>query len=193
MEPLPLVLVKPRAPRRRRTRPNVQRPRGEECLWRYAGNGGGIGKGRRMLDSLKPSAAGWDANSPPDLEFLFEARVKLHLPALDVGPTPDGQRVIFFIKGGTFEGPHLRGRVVLDAGADWVRIRPDGTGVLDVRFCLETHDNAMLYLHWQGRFWSAPEDAEYAIDLGKPDDPAGAWRYYFRAAPQFETGDARYS
>lgn len=142
---------------------------------------------------LTLSADQWDANSPPELEFLFEARVKLHLPPIDVGSTPDGTRMIFLVKGGTFEGPHLSGRVVPDAGADWVRIRPDGSGILDVRFNLETHDNAMLYVHWHGRFWSAPDDAEYATDLEKPDDPAGAWRYYFRAAPQFETGDTRYA
>ena len=145
-----------------------------------------------MLDRLKPSAAAWDANSAPELEFLFEARVKLHLPAMDVGPTSEGQRVIYLIKGGAFEGPHLRGRVVPDAGADWIRIRPDGSGVLDVRFCLETHDNALIYVFWHGRFWSAPEDAAYAFDVEKADDPAGAWRYYFRTSPQFETGDARY-
>ncbi len=146
-----------------------------------------------MLETLRSNATDWDANTPPDLEFLFEARVKLHLPAMDVGALSDGQRAIFLVKGGNFEGPHLRGRVVPDAGADWIRIRPDGTALLDVRFCLETHDNALLYLHWQGRFWSEPEHAEYALDLEKPDDPAGAWRYYFRAAPQFETGDFRYS
>ena len=144
-------------------------------------------------DGLELSAADWDANSPPELEFLFEARVQLHLPPLDVGLTPEGTRLIFLVKGGTFEGPHLRGRVVPDAGADWVRIRPDGIGILDVRFCLETHDKALLYVYWQGRFWSAPEDADYATDLEKADDPAGAWRYYFRAAPQFETGDRRYA
>lgn len=146
-----------------------------------------------MLDSLRYSAADWDADSPPELELLFEARVKLHLPAMNVGAMPDGQRTIFLVKGGTFEGPHLRGRVVPDAGADWIRIRPDGSGLLDVRFCLETHDKALLYLYWQGRFWSPPGDAEYALDVEKPDDPGGAWRYYFRAAPQFETGDSRYA
>ena len=80
-----------------------------------------------------------------------------------------------------------------DAGANSNRIRADGSGVLDVRFCLETHDDALLYVFWQGRFWSAPEDAEYALDVEKADDPAGAWRYDFRAAPLFETGDARYA
>ena len=146
-----------------------------------------------MLDSLKRNEADWDAGSPPALEFLFEARVKLHLPAMDVGEMTDGSRVIFLVKDGAFEGPHLRGRVVPDSGADWIRIRPDGVGVLDVRFCLETHDDALQYVYWQGRFWAAPEDAEYALDVTKADDPAGAWRYYFRTAPHFETSDPRYA
>ncbi|MDJ0919570.1 MAG: DUF3237 domain-containing protein [Henriciella sp.] len=146
-----------------------------------------------MLDILNSNKTNWDADSPPGLEFLFEARVNLHIPAMDVGPTPDGNRIIFFVKDGTFEGPHLSGRVVPNSGADWISIRPDGTGVLDVRFCLETHDNALIYAYWQGRTWSGPEDAEYAFDVQKADDPTGAWRYYFRAAPFFETSDPRYA
>ncbi|MEL7541439.1 MAG: DUF3237 domain-containing protein [Pseudomonadota bacterium] len=146
-----------------------------------------------MLDILKTNKKNWDANRAPGLEFLFEAKVQLHVPPLDVGAVPDGNRVIFLVKGGTFEGPHLSGRVVPDAGADWIRIRPDGVGLLDVRFCLETHDNALIYAHWQGRTWSNPEDSEYAYDVLKPDDPAGAWRYYFRSAPFFETSDPGYA
>lgn len=146
-----------------------------------------------MLDSLKHTPSDWDPESPPELEFLFEAQVQLHLPAMDIGSMADGQRLIYFIKGGTFDGPLLRGRVIPDAGADWIRIRPDGSGLLDVRFCLETHDNALLYVHWQGKFWCEPENVEYAFDVEKPDDPAGAWRYYFRTMPQFETGDERYA
>ena len=138
------------------------------------------------------SAEGWNADAPPALTFLTEARVQLHLPPMDVGAMSDGQRVIFHVKGGVFDGPHLRGTVVPDAGADWIRIRPDGVGMLDVRFALETHDGALIYVHWQGRFWSAAEDAAYASDVTKADDPEGAWRYYFRTAPQFETSDPRY-
>jgi hypothetical protein len=40
--------------------------------------------------------------------------------------------VFFLIKGGVFDGLHLRGRVMPDTGADWARIRPDGSGQLDV-------------------------------------------------------------
>ena len=60
----------------------------------------------------------------------LEAREESAATGTVIIPAPGGNRVIFQVKGGTFEGPHLRGRVVPDSGADWVRIRPDGTGVL---------------------------------------------------------------
>jgi hypothetical protein len=146
-----------------------------------------------MLETFKSDEKSWDAFSPPELEFLFEAKVQLHLPPIDVGAMSDANRLIFRVKSGTFEGPHLCGTVVPDSGADWIRNRPDGTGELDVRFCLETHDNALIYVYWQGRFWTKPEHQEYAFDVEKADDPQGAWRYYFRTAPFFETSDPRYT
>ncbi|WP_395373446.1 DUF3237 domain-containing protein [Marinicella sp. W31] len=146
-----------------------------------------------MIKELLTTKDEWDAEAPPELEFLFEARVKLHLPPLVLGSIADGDRIIYTIKGGNFEGPHLKGRVFPNSGADWIKVRSDGTGLLDVRFCLETHDNALIYSFWQGRFWCNPEDAEYAFDVDKKDDPQGAWRYYFRAAPFFETSHPNYS
>jgi Protein of unknown function (DUF3237) len=57
-------------------------------------------------------------------ELLFELRVELEEPQ-DVGATPRGNRRIFYIKGGTFAGPKIKGEV-LPGGADWLVIRPDG-------------------------------------------------------------------
>jgi hypothetical protein len=128
----------------------------------------------------------------PETEFLFEARVKLSSP-LNVGAGPEGHRIIFFVRDGTVRGPRLNGIVVPNSGADWVRRRTDGSSHLDVRFCWKTYDGAIIYVHWHGRFTRNEADAEYAHDMAKPDDPAGAHRYYFRAAPEFETGDARYA
>ena len=128
----------------------------------------------------------------PGTEFLFEARVKLSAP-LDVGPGPEGHRVIFFVKGGTVKGPRLNGLVIPDSGADWVRRRADGSSYLDVRFCWKSNDGAIIYVCWHGRFTRDEADAAYAHDMSKPDDPTGACRYYFRAAPEFETGDPRYA
>jgi hypothetical protein len=126
-------------------------------------------------------------------EFLFEARVPLN-PPIDVGQTPEGRNMVFIVAGGRFEGPRLSGEIVPNSGGDWSRVRPDGSGALDVRMCLKTDDGAVIYVHWEGRMVAAPEHLDYALDFAKPDDPAGAeTRYYFRTAPFFETGDPRYA
>ena len=139
------------------------------------------------------SAVPYAISDTVETELLFEARVKLDPQTLDIGQTPEGHRIIYIVTGGDFEGPRLKGRVVPGAGADWLRVRSDGSFHLDVRFCLRTHDDALLYLHWNGRFHCAPDDLEYATDPFKPDDPAGASRYYFRTSPQFETSNERYA
>ena len=130
--------------------------------------------------------------SEVETEFLFEARIPL-APPLHVGQTPDGYRMIVNVAGGRFEGPRLRGEVMPMSGADWSRIRADGAGALDVRMCLRTDDGALLYVHWHGLMVFADDERDYALDFAKPDDPAGASRYYFRTSPQFETGDPRYA
>ena len=125
-------------------------------------------------------------------EFLLEARVALEAP-LDLGDTPEGRRLIVNVKGGAFEGPRLRGRVIPRTVADFARIRADGSGDLDVRFCLECDDGALLYVTWRGVMAFTPENAAYAMDFQKPDDPGGADRYYFRTAPRFETAHTEYA
>ena len=130
--------------------------------------------------------------SEVETTFLLEARVKLAEPQI-IGPTPEGLRMTVPVAGGRFEGPRLSGDVVPFSGADWARIRPDGSGSLDVRMTLKTHDGVLIYVHWHGIMRFAPQDQAYAMDFAKPDDPAGAWRYYFRASPRFEVGDERYA
>ena len=127
-----------------------------------------------------------------ETEFLFEARVQLAAP-MHVGQTPEGYRMIVNVAGGRFEWPKLSGNIVPMSGADWSRIRADGVGALDVRMCMKTDDDVLIYAHWLGIMFAAPEHLDYALDFAKPDDPQGAHRYYFRACPQFETADERYS
>ena len=129
--------------------------------------------------------------SEVETEFLFEAQVSLAEPQ-HVGQTPEGYRMIVCVAGGRFEGPKLTGEVVPMSGADWSRIRSDGSGALDVRMCLKTDDDALIYVHWHGLMVFEPEEQEYALDFAKADDPSGAHRYYFRTCPQFETADERY-
>ena len=81
----------------------------------------------------------------PCFELLYEAHVDLEPPQV-VGQTPLGMRQIFYVKGGTFEGPRMRGEI-LPGGGDWALIRPDGALQLDVRATVRTDDGDTIYVH----------------------------------------------
>jgi hypothetical protein len=88
---------------------------------------------------------------------------------------PLGTRTIVPVTGGTFEGPRLKGSIADMPGGDWVNVRADGSIRLDVRLVLKTDDGAAIYMTYSGI--GARKDGAYAL----------------RTAPQFETGDERYS
>jgi hypothetical protein len=58
-----------------------------------------------------------------------------------IGQLPEGLRLNFYITGGSFEGPNCKG-TLLPVGADWLTIRTDGIGILDVRATFKTDDGA---------------------------------------------------
>jgi hypothetical protein len=57
-------------------------------------------------------------------ELLYRMTLEVAEP-LDIGAGPRGQRLVIPFKGGRFEGPKLRGEVLV-AGGDWLLHRPDG-------------------------------------------------------------------
>jgi hypothetical protein len=126
-------------------------------------------------------------------ELLFNMHAKLE-PAIDVGATPEGHRLIIHVTGGHFEGPGIKGTVVGGSGADWARIRPDGSFALDVRITLKTDDGAFIYVTYGGRL-VAPDQTTLAraLDFYKPDDPASGDEVYFRTNPLFETSSDKYA
>lgn len=107
-------------------------------------------------------------------EFLFTMSADL-AEAQDVGATPQGNRRIYYVTGGTFEGPKLKGEV-LPGGGDWALVRPDGAVQLDVRATLRTGDGELIYTTYRG------------IIRGAPDSPD----FYFRTAPMYETASEKY-
>lgn len=129
------------------------------------------------------------ANGSLASRHLYTARIDLD--PLMVGPTPEGTRAIFRITGGTIEGPRLRGRFLAN-GADWARIRADGSVALDVRSCVETDDGAVIYITYGGRLVIPPAIMPAVLDLAAPSRPA-AETYYFRILPLFEAADERYA
>ena len=120
------------------------------------------------------------------LEYLMEYTVLLQRPPLDLSGGPFGNRLIFPVTGGSFEGPRLKG-TVLPVGGDWLLVSEDGTGRLDYRATLETDDGALIYLQYTGVGRS--DETRPALTPGASEEYGD--RYYM-ITPRFETGDERY-
>ena len=84
-----------------------------------------------------------------EMEHICSYTVTLENPPEVIGPLPEGLRLNIYVTGGEITGPKLRGKV-RPVGADWLTIRTDGVGILDVRATIETHDGALIYIAYQG-------------------------------------------
>ena len=118
---------------------------------------------------------------------LFTLDIDLH-PTLELGVTPTGERRVFPVAGGRFEGGRLRGQVSPFAGSDLLLIRADGSREQNVRLILETDDGARIIMTYRGRGHSSPE-ATARLSAGETVAQA---EYYLRTAPFFETSSADY-
>jgi hypothetical protein len=105
------------------------------------------------------------------IEPLLELTVQTTLVRSVVG-TPLGDRVLFDVLGGRFDGPRLKGRVPA-TGGDWVTRTPCGTH-LDVRLVLETDDGVAILLQYSGR--ASQIDGRVRIEVaGTFEAPAGPY------------------
>lgn len=121
------------------------------------------------------------------LDPLMTYTAELRAP-VNVGNGPYGNRMIFEVTGGTFEGPRLKGKL-LTGGGDWLLIDGDGNGHLDVRATFETHDGAVIYVQYYGCL--VLTDALNQALQGSGETQFG--KEHFFSQPRFETGDPRYS
>lgn len=119
------------------------------------------------------------------LEHICSYNATLRQPLEVIGETPVGLRVNAYISGGEIWGPRLRGRV-LPVGADWLTIRPDGVGALDVRATIETSDGALIYVEYTGVMDLGPDGYQRML-TGNP--PA---RAAIQVAPRFLTSHSDY-
>lgn len=105
-----------------------------------------------------------------DLEFFAALTVNLRPEIL--GPTPDGYRINFFVKDGRVAGPRIDATVQSEGG-DWMCIRQDGIGAVNIKITYQTHDGALIL-----------EEAGGVFDLG-PDGYAKVAAGQFTGAPPF--------
>ncbi len=123
-----------------------------------------------------------------EVRHLFDMSLTLH-PPVALGSTPAGDRRIFPISGGTFQGRRLKGEVFPLIGADLLLGRPDGSFVQDVRLLLVADDGANILMTYRGiRRASAEVSARLAA--GEAVDPS---EYYLRSTPLFETAHESYA
>jgi hypothetical protein len=83
-----------------------------------------------------------------ETEHLFSYSATLAPPEI-IGPVPEGIRTNFYITGGKVDGPRIKGRL-RPVGGDWLCLRRDGVGVLNVRGTFETDDGALIDVAYNG-------------------------------------------
>lgn len=123
----------------------------------------------------------------PQLRHAFRLRVELGAP-MELGQGRAGVRRIIPIIGGKALGPDLTGEV-LNLGADWQTIYPDGAAHLDTRYAVKTEDGAVIEIVNVGSR-HGPADVIARLAKGEDVDPSS---YYMRTAARLETGDDRYA
>ena len=126
----------------------------------------------------------------PEFRYLCSYRADLSEPQQMIGKAHFGRRMIAVLTGGVVEGDRLRGRV-MPGGGDWATIDESDMLRLDARVTLETHDGALIYVSYRGVLGPMTKVREYSV-RGGPSTEAERRQVYFRTAPVFETGDARY-
>jgi hypothetical protein len=122
-----------------------------------------------------------------NLEFEFTLAATLKAP-VEIGAGPFGVRTFYEVSGATIEGKRLNGKG-LTGGGDWLLIGADGFGRLDVRAQMLTEDGALIFAYYTGLL-HLNEKVGAALASGGSTDYADQ---YFRTAPRFECGDARYA
>jgi hypothetical protein len=116
-------------------------------------------------------------------EPIFTISAELE-PMMTLGATPNGERRIIGITGGTVRGPRLQGRV-LPGGADWQIVRADGAADIQARYVIETDAGARILVNSEG-LRHGPPDVLARLARGEHVDPS---LYYFRTVMRFETSD----
>jgi hypothetical protein len=113
------------------------------------------------VEGAKPAAGPAAPVGPPDAPrwsygLTFFAALTVDLRAEILGATPEGYRINFFVKDGTVRGPNIDA-IVRPEGGDWMCIRPDGIGIVDITITYETSDGALIMERAGGIFDLGPD------------------------------------
>jgi hypothetical protein len=119
-----------------------------------------------------------------ELEHICSYSATLAAPEI-IGPAPEGIRANFYVTGGEATGPKIRGKLRA-AGGDWITIRRDGVGVLDVRGTIETRDGALILVTYSGMLDLGEDGYDKFLRGEMPPKPR------IRTTPRFFTSHPEY-
>jgi hypothetical protein len=120
---------------------------------------GEAGSAHSAVAPCSPEVPRWNYN----LDFFAALTINLRPEIL--GETPDGYRISFFVDTGRVVGPRIDATVRRDGG-DWMCIRRDGIGLIDVRITYELADGALI-LDRAGGFFDLGPDGYAKIAAGQ--------------------------
>jgi hypothetical protein len=144
-----------------------------------------VGCGAAPIETSRSSAKSGDnsaAESRWDWDGKFLGSCTISLEEEVIGELPDGLRIDWGFREGRFAGPVLEGAFLPGAG-DWMRIRPDGVGIVQVQGCIVTRAGSRIYTSYGGVVDLGPDG--YAQALRGESDPLPA----FVGAPTYATAD----
>ena len=119
-----------------------------------------------------------------DLEYICSYWATLASPQV-IGPVAEGIRVNFYVTDGEVSGPTMRGRLRI-VGGDWLLLRTDGIGLLDVRATMELEDGALVYTTYGGVVDLGPDGYNQFLKGILPPRPE------LRIVPRYHTSHPDY-
>jgi Protein of unknown function (DUF3237) len=142
-------------------------------------------------DGACPPATASATNAVPDrprwaYELDFFAALTVDLRAEVLGPSPEGYRINFFVKQGTVKGPRIDAEV-LPEGGDWMCIRSDGIGMVDISITYKTTDGALIMERAGGVFDLGPNGYAKVAEGNFTGSPP------FYATPTWQTAHPEWS
>jgi hypothetical protein len=128
----------------------------------------------------------FQADFPPAPVLVPMTRIACDVEGLvSLGDAPLGERRYVPLRGGTVEGPEIRGRI-LAGGVDWQVARRDGALEIAAHYVIETLDGARVEVQSTG-LRHGPAEVMARLAAGEPVDPS---EYFFRTLVRFTTGHA---
>jgi hypothetical protein len=139
-----------------------------------------LGVAATLLHAVAASAAG------PKTSVQGEYLMTLSVPTAETHPVDDTLRVVNH-PDGWVEGPQIKGKII-PPSSDMLRNMGNGVNRLDVRLTIQTDDNQIIYVSYNG-ISHCPKEARARFERGEMLQTSDC---YFITAPTFETNSERY-